>query len=97
MAFDDELKFEKALVDLLRTECGWEKEIIKYPTEEDLIKNWANILFENNKEKYILNNCPLTESEMYQIITQVSALKNPVALNKFINGISLNRLNTSSK
>ena len=86
MAFDDELKFEKALVDLLRTECGWEKEIIKYPTEEDLIKNWANILFENNKEKYILNNCPLTESEMYQIITQVSALKNPVALNKFING-----------
>ena len=86
MAFDDELKFEKALVNLLRTECGWEKEIIKYPTEEDLIKNWANILFENNKEKYILNNCPLTESEMYQIITQVNALKNPVALNKFING-----------
>ena len=86
MAFDDELKFEKALVDLLRTECGWEKEIIKYPTEEDLIKNWANILFENNKENYILNNCPLTESEMYQIITQVNALKNPVALNKFING-----------
>ena len=36
MAFDDELKFETALVDLLRTECGWEKEIIKYPTEEDL-------------------------------------------------------------
>ena len=86
MAFDDELKFEKALIDLLRTECGWEKEIIKYPTEEDLIKNWANILFENNKENYILNNCPLTESEMYQIITQVNALKNPVALNKFING-----------
>lgn len=86
MAFDDELKFENALIELLRTECGWEKEIIKYPSEEDLIKNWANILFENNKEKYILNNCPLTESEMYQIITQVNALKNPVALNKFING-----------
>ena len=86
MAFDDELEFEKSLVELLRTECGWEKEIIKYPTEEALIKNWANILFENNKEKYILNNCPLTESEMYQIIAQVNALKNPVALNKFING-----------
>jgi len=86
MPFDDELLFEKAIVNLLRTECGWEKDVIKYPTEEDLIKNWANILFENNKEKYVLNNCPLTESEMYQIITQVNALKNPVALNEFING-----------
>ena len=86
MAFDDELKFEKALVDLLRTQCGWEKEVIKYPTEEELIKNWANILFENNKEPYVLNNCPLTESEMYQVITQVNSLKTPVALNGFING-----------
>ncbi len=86
MAFDDELLFEKAIVDLLRSECGWENDVIKYPTEEELIKNWANILFENNKEKYVLNNCPLTESEMYQIINQVNSLKNPVALNDFING-----------
>lgn len=99
MAFDDELKFEKALVDLLRTQCGWEKEVIKYPTEEELIKNWANILFENNKEPYVLNNCPLTESEMYQVITQVNSLKTPVALNGFINGktVSIKRDNKDDK
>lgn len=86
MAFDDELKFEEALVELLIKQCGWEKEVIKYPTEKELIKNWANILFENNKEKYVLNNCPLTESEMYQVLTQVNTLKTPIALNDFING-----------
>lgn len=99
MAFDDEQEFEKALVDLLRTQCGWEKEVIKYPTEEDLIKNWANILFENNKEQYVLNNCPLTESEMYQVLTQVNSLKTPVALNEFINGktVSIKRDNKDDK
>lgn len=99
MGFDDELKFEKAVVDLLRTQCGWETEVIKYPTEEDLIKNWANILFENNKEQYVLNNCPLTESEMYQILTQVNTLKTPVALNEFINGktVSIKRDNKDDK
>ncbi len=86
MMFNDELEFEKNLVDLLRNDCGWETEVIKNPTEEDLIKNWAEILFNNNKEKDILNNCPLTENEMYQIITQVTSLKTPLALNGFING-----------
>ena len=47
MAFNDELLFEKALIDLL-TNNGWEKEILKNKTEEDLIDNWAKILFENN-------------------------------------------------
>lgn len=99
MAFDDEQKFEKALVELLSSQCGWEKEVIKYPTEEDLIKNWANILFENNKEPYVLNNCPLTKSEMYQVITQVNALRTPVALNGFINGetVSIKRDNKDDK
>jgi len=99
MTFKDERKFEKALVDVLRTKYGWKAEILSYPTEEDLIKNWANILFENNKEKYILNNCPLTESEMHQVMTQVNALKTPVALNAFINGktVSIKRDNEEDK
>ena len=86
MTFDDELQFENVIVDLLRNQCGWEKEVIKFPTEDDLIRNWANILYENNKEQYVLNNCPLTEVEMNQILVQVSALRNPVQLNRFING-----------
>lgn len=97
MAFDDELKFESALVSLLINNCGWEKEVIKNPTEEDLIKNWAQILFDNNKEKDILNNCPLTDGEIAQILTQVNTLKTPVALNGFINGktVSITRDNVN--
>ena len=48
MVFNKELDFEKALIKVLCTK-GWEQEIIQNPTEEDLIKNWANILFENNR------------------------------------------------
>ena len=48
MVFNKELDFEKALIKVLCTK-GWESDIIKNPTEEDLIKNWANILFENNR------------------------------------------------
>ena len=99
MPFNDELKFEEALVNLLTTNCGWEKTIIKYPTEEDLIKNWAQILFDSNKEKDILNGCPLTDGEMSQILTQVNQLKTPLQLNNFINGktVSITRDNIQDK
>lgn len=89
MPFNDELQFEAALVKLLTSSCGWDKEVIKYPTEEDLIKNWAQILFDNNKEIDKLNNCPLTDGEMNQIMTEVNNLSTPLALNKFINGKSV--------
>lgn len=99
MPFDDELKFENALVNLLYSSCGWEPEVINYPTEEELIKNWANILYENNKEKDKLNGCPLTNGEMHQILTQVNTLKTPLALNNFINGktVSITRDNPADK
>lgn len=98
MPFNDELEFEKALVELLTEHCGWEKEIIKYPTEEDLIKNWSSILYNNNKELDVLNGCPLTEGEMSQIMTQISN-KTPTALNEFINGktVSIKRDNVNDK
>ena len=50
MIYNSELEFEKDLISVLSTK-GWEKEVIKNPTEEDLIKNWANILFNNNRDK----------------------------------------------
>ena len=83
--FNDELLFEEALVKLL-VDNGWEKEVIKYPTEKDLINNWAKILFENNREIDRLNNQPLTDSEMKQILNQVNSLNSPNARNQFING-----------
>ena len=37
MAFDDELQFESEHINLL-FEKGWEREVIKYPTEETKIE-----------------------------------------------------------
>lgn len=88
MTFDNERKFEDAVISKL-IEYGWEKEIINYPTEEDLIRNWADILFVNNRQQDVLNDCPLTDGEMQQIIEQIIALRTPVRLNDFINGKSV--------
>ena len=43
--FVKESQFEQALVDIL-PHHGWEKEVLVQPTEEDLIQNWAKILFD---------------------------------------------------
>ena len=98
MIYNSELEFEKDLISVLSTK-GWEKEVIKNPTEEDLIKNWANILFNNNRDKDRLNDYPLTDTEMQQILEQINTLKTPLKLNGFINGktISIKRDNPEDK
>ena len=85
MTCQKESEVEESLIKLLG-EKGWEHEVIKNPTEEDLIKNWANILFHNNRGIDRLNDCPLTDSEMEQIIEQIMVLRTPLKLNSFING-----------
>ena len=94
MIFTRESEFEEALIKILYNK-GWEKEVLKHPTEKDLIKNWANILFDNNRGIDRLNNCPLTDGEMQQIIEQITNLRTPLKLNGFINGktISVTRDN----
>lgn len=94
MSFDNELEFEKALVSELVAN-GWTNGILKNPTEKDLLDNWAQILFENNRQKDRLNDYPLTETEMQQIIEQITNLRTPLKLNGFINGktISIKRDN----
>ena len=89
MPYNDELLFEKDLVKYLYTSCGWEKNVIKNPTEDDLIDNWAKILFDNNNDVDHLNGHPLTKGEMQQIISIVDSLKSPYKLNSFINGGSV--------
>lgn len=98
MAFDNELMFEKELISVL-SQYGWEQEIIKNPSEEDLIKNWANILFSNNREIDRLNNQRLTDGEMQQILEQIKSLRTPLKLNGFINGktVSIKRDNPNDK
>lgn len=98
MVFTKEAEFEEALVNLLISQKGWE-EVIKCPSEEDLIRNWADILFQNNRDIDRLNNVPLTDSEMRQIMEQITELRTPLRLNGFINGksISITRDNPDDK
>lgn len=96
--FNKELDFEKAIAELL-PQHGWEPQIINNPTEENLIKNWAAIIYNNNREVNLLGDFPLTDSEMQQIIAQVDALPNPYKVNEFINGgfVKIQRDNENDK
>jgi len=98
VVFKKESDFEEALIKIL-SEKGWEKEVIKYPTEKELIQNWANILFDNNRGQDRLDKYPLTEGEMQQIIEQIMELRTPLKLNGFINGktVSVKRDNPDDK
>lgn len=88
MLFTEEKKFEDALIEMLSTK-GWEADVLEYPTEEDLIKNWANILYENNRDINRLNDHPLTNGEMQQLLEQIANFRTPYKLNEFINGKSV--------
>lgn len=94
--FEKEADFEEAVIDLL-LKYGWsngnemgsrEKNVIKYPTEEDLIQNWADILYKNNSERSRLNGVKLNKDEMQQIIDQIK-IATPYAINGIIKGKSV--------
>lgn len=89
MSFEKEADFEEAIIKMLTDSCGWESAVLKYKTEKELIQNWANILYENNRSIDRLNDYPLTDGEMQQIIEQIGNLKTPLKLNGFINGKSV--------
>ena len=93
--FKREADFEQAFIDVL-VDKGWEREVLKNKSEADLLQNWANILFENNRQRDRLNDVPLTHGEMQQIIEQIKELKTPFKLNGFINGktVAIKRDNT---
>ena len=84
MPFVRESDFEQALCEQLM-QHGW-NEVIMQPTEEDLINNWANIIYDNNRDQALLGNYPLTSTEMQQIIDQVNLCGSPYKINRLING-----------
>ncbi|WP_433924636.1 type I restriction endonuclease subunit R, EcoR124 family [Vreelandella sp. 21] len=96
--FKTEAQFEQAFIEVL-THKGWEPEILKNKTEADLLQNWANILFENNRQQDRLNDVPLIATEMQQIIEQIKELKTPLKLNGLINGktVAIKRDNPADK
>jgi len=63
MTFTKESDFENALIEIL-SHKGWEKDVIKHPTEKDLLANWASILYDNNRCIDRLGDYPLTDGEM---------------------------------
>ena len=75
MVFDKEAAFEEAVITVLK-QHGWDDAggVLRYPTERDLINNWAKILFQNNADIDRLNGCPLTQGEMAQVIDSVTVL-----------------------
>lgn len=87
MVFDTEAAFEEAVIEKLKA-YGWDDAggVLKYPTEQQLMENWASILFENNKHRDCLNGAPLTPTEMQQIVEKIRAKRTPVAINELING-----------
>ncbi len=85
MVFTKEADFESALIDVL-IEHGWEPKILHNYTEAQLIQNCADILYTNNRGIDQLNDYPLTDGEMQQILEQINNLRTPMKLNGFING-----------
>lgn len=92
--FNKEADFEAALITALQR-YGWGQEVIKYPTEKELLKNWASILFENNRSIDRLGDFPLIQEEIDELLEQINRLRTPLALNGFINGktVSITRRN----
>ena len=92
--FKNEAEFEAALVNRLK-HFGWTGGVLHQPDEQDLLDNWAHILYKNNPDIDRLNGCPLTQGEMQQILEQIAALRTPMRLNGFINGktVSIKRDN----
>lgn len=86
MDFAKEIDFEDALVKELVEKRGWSGGVLIHPTEADLLKNWAEILYRNNRSIDRLSDYPLTEGEMQQILEQIRTLRTPLRLNEFING-----------
>lgn len=89
LKYDNESAFEKDFVNFLQERCGWRGGVLEYKTEQELIRNWANILYNNNREVDRLGNFPLTDSEMRQILDQIKTHHTPFNLNSFINGKSV--------
>ena len=43
MVFNKESDFEAALIARLIKDCGWDKDVLKYKTEEELIEKITNV------------------------------------------------------
>lgn len=83
--YEHELPFERDLVNLLVNEKGWKDDVFVSPSEDELIKNWANIIYNNNRKPERLGDYPLTEGEIAQLLEQINNAVTPLQKNELIN------------
>lgn len=98
--FATETEFEEALVNkLTKLDNQWSRDVLNYKTQDELIQNWADILFRNNIAPEKLNNCPLTKTEVESLINYVNSRNTPYEINKLLNSneLPLKRDNPSDK
>jgi type I restriction enzyme R subunit len=78
-----EENFEQDFVQLLTT-AGWEPEVLRGYTVDELIENWKKIVLDRNR--VALNGIPLSDSETYQLLDVLKQQANtPVKANLFLN------------
>lgn len=88
MSFSNETDFEKALIfKLTEIDNQWSKDVLYFKTEEELIDNWAEILFMNNNTPSRLNGVRLSDSEKKQLINTINnEASTPFKINQLLNG-----------
>ncbi|AXE60871.1 type I restriction-modification system, restriction subunit R [[Mycoplasma] phocae] len=84
--FKDESEFEEYIINAL-IKHGWSSEVLNYPNEAELIKNWRNIINQSNVD--IIKDEKLTDNEMNQIMDKVISINSPYFANKLINDESI--------
>lgn len=84
--FGSESAFENAVIRNMVEKYRWQ-EILKNPTEVELIRNWARIVFENNNTRDSLDGVPLSQDEVQDLINQItSTLNNPADVQRWLQG-----------
>lgn len=75
MTFVTEKEFESTLIKNLQ-KYGWDDKegVLAYKIEQNLLDNWASILFENNRDIDRLNNVPSTIASLFFVDALFSGL-----------------------
>lgn len=84
--YASEADFEDAVIEALTLRHGWSKQVLEYPTPDDLVDNWAEIIFKNNGESRRLNGVRLSEGEKAQLVEQIASLQTPADVHRFLQG-----------
>lgn len=87
LSFTSEAEFEHAVITNLTQNHGWSKNVLVHPSEQDLLDNWAEVIFYNNTAA--LNGVRLSGAEKDQLLLKVSNLARTSDVQRFVQGITV--------